>query len=1096
MKWGKFLVLVSLVAWLLGCSSNNSGVAITVTPSSATVVLSGNQQFTATVTGNSNENVTWYVNNIAGGNSTVGTISTVGLYTAPAVLPTPDTVTIEAISQANTGATASATVTLDTGIRVTIAPQAPTVGTSETLTFVATVTGTSNTEVTWSVDGAVNGNPTVGTIDDNGNFTAPPAVPNPAIITVTATSVADDTKVGSSSVTIVLAVDPTLGQIDPPTAAQGSVFQDLYLTGTNFFSTSTVLANGAPLTTTFISTTVLRARVIDQMLTSAGSVSIVVQRQNGGTSIPIPLVVNSVRPTIVSSIPVSASQGSPNFTVGLYGGFFGTASSPIVTAEYNGQARTVSPANTRQTNVVLQGASDAAEAGLFPLVLRNSGVAAGLPAIATTNVAIEPSPGSIQLTPVNTITVGAQPTAIAVNTATDQAVVANRGDNTVSVINLATDAVTTVPVGTAPTGVAVDNVRNIAAVVNNGSNTISVVSLGATPSVIGTLSLPAATTGYSIGLNPLSGRALVANVSTNVATVVDLSTPAAPAVLGTVIISTGLSPAVAIDPRLNWAIVTPGGSGTISIVNLGRPPGPGDIGLAPFVVATASLTTSIQGIAINSETEQTILTDPLNLSESNFSLLDQTVTTIKLDKGEVAAAANPLANIAVTVNTNSNMATVIDMRTLLSLAVIPVGAGPQAVAIDPVTNQAFVANTGSSPGTVSILALGALRPLHITQISPTVTFTPSAACAGAPPFAMQVIGSGFSSSSAVRLNETPLPAASVTFVSARQLTASVPACLVNSPQLVAVDVANTDGTVSNEELLYVEQAIPVGNAPQGVGLDSERQLAIVTNAGDGTITIVNLNTGLSGSALSVGAQPTAVAVLSRLGLAVVTDFGNNTAAIVDLVTQQVTGFVNVGSGPLGVAIQPDTADAIVANSVSNTVSIFPINSVSPPTASSVTVDQAPQAVAVDPVDDIAAVVNATDNTVVMINLMTNTLAGRILGMQDPLGVTFDPVSINFIALNAAQNNLVIINPTTLFTTPVRIGINPASIDYNFQTGTLVTANYQSHTLTVMDYQNQVVKAVVSVDNSTQFGLAINPSSNTALVVDTANNRLLIVPLPR
>ena len=46
-------------------------------------------QFTATVTGTTNTAVTWSVNGVAGGNSTVGTISTSGAYTAPATAPEP-----------------------------------------------------------------------------------------------------------------------------------------------------------------------------------------------------------------------------------------------------------------------------------------------------------------------------------------------------------------------------------------------------------------------------------------------------------------------------------------------------------------------------------------------------------------------------------------------------------------------------------------------------------------------------------------------------------------------------------------------------------------------------------------------------------------------------------------------------------------------------------------------------------------------------------------------------------------------------------------------------------------------------------------------
>jgi hypothetical protein len=52
------------------------------------------------------------VNGVAGGNSTVGTISTSGLYTPPANVPSPSTVTITAISVADSTKSASAQVTI------------------------------------------------------------------------------------------------------------------------------------------------------------------------------------------------------------------------------------------------------------------------------------------------------------------------------------------------------------------------------------------------------------------------------------------------------------------------------------------------------------------------------------------------------------------------------------------------------------------------------------------------------------------------------------------------------------------------------------------------------------------------------------------------------------------------------------------------------------------------------------------------------------------------------------------------------------------------------------------------------------------------
>ena len=98
------LAFLSGAIFVVGCSGGVSGggttaplVTVSVSGPSS-VRLLATSQFTATVSGTSNQSVTWQVNNVAGGNSSVGTISGTGLYTAPSALPSPTSVTITALS--------------------------------------------------------------------------------------------------------------------------------------------------------------------------------------------------------------------------------------------------------------------------------------------------------------------------------------------------------------------------------------------------------------------------------------------------------------------------------------------------------------------------------------------------------------------------------------------------------------------------------------------------------------------------------------------------------------------------------------------------------------------------------------------------------------------------------------------------------------------------------------------------------------------------------------------------------------------------------------------------------------------------------------
>lgn len=72
----------------------------------------GSKPFTADVANASNTGVTWQVDGVSGGNTTVGTISTSGVYTPPATMPTPATVTITAVSSADSTVTSTAQVSI------------------------------------------------------------------------------------------------------------------------------------------------------------------------------------------------------------------------------------------------------------------------------------------------------------------------------------------------------------------------------------------------------------------------------------------------------------------------------------------------------------------------------------------------------------------------------------------------------------------------------------------------------------------------------------------------------------------------------------------------------------------------------------------------------------------------------------------------------------------------------------------------------------------------------------------------------------------------------------------------------------------------
>lgn len=180
--------VVVLVASMVACGgssssssttgSNSNPVSVTVTPSTASLPAGVQTvQFAAAVQNTSNTAVNWQVNGVTGGDTTHGMITTGGLYTSPAVVPNPPTVTVTAISQADTTVSQTVTLTIAACSALCVSPSAASVAAGATATYAATLNGVTDTNVTWKVNGVIGGDAAHGTISAVGIYTAPATPP-------------------------------------------------------------------------------------------------------------------------------------------------------------------------------------------------------------------------------------------------------------------------------------------------------------------------------------------------------------------------------------------------------------------------------------------------------------------------------------------------------------------------------------------------------------------------------------------------------------------------------------------------------------------------------------------------------------------------------------------------------------------------------------------------------------------------------------------------------------------------------------------------------------------------------------------------------
>ncbi len=184
-------------------------VTISVSPATLTLASGLTTSFVAAVGGTSNKAVTWSAPQGTFGTPVVDATGSTVSWTAP---PAAATVTITAQSQADPTkvATSAVTVTSDP-IQVTVSPSTISLAPGEAQSFSATVTGTTNTSVSWHANG---GTPTDTTANPF-TWTAPSTL---GTYTLTATSVANPSRMGSATVTVaapVVTVSPATISLGP-----------------------------------------------------------------------------------------------------------------------------------------------------------------------------------------------------------------------------------------------------------------------------------------------------------------------------------------------------------------------------------------------------------------------------------------------------------------------------------------------------------------------------------------------------------------------------------------------------------------------------------------------------------------------------------------------------------------------------------------------------------------------------------------------------------------------------------------------------------------------------------------------------------------
>ncbi len=421
------------------------------------------------------------------------------------------------------------------------------------------------------------------------------------------------------------------------------------------------------------------------------------------------------------------------------------------------------------------------------------------------------------------ILVEKDPTDIAINPLTNEAVVTNEKSGSVSVVDLDIEQViATISVGKKPKGIATDNAMNIAVAANSKDNTVTLIDLNTYETIT---TVPVGKDPEKVAVNQNTHTALVANHKDDSVSVIDLMTYT---VISTIPVEKEPID-IAIDPELNIALVVnekaekdkeddeddhkdkdkdKGKSDNhddkdddgddddddehnyiVSIIDLNT----------YEVTGTVSAGKKPKAIDINPVTHIAVVANEKDNTLTIINLLTWESYDIPGEKHPEDVAVNPLDNRALVISEHDRKLILIDLDTDTIVREYSINKESEAVEVNPYTNTAGIVD--SKTDSLTLIQL----PNPVPMIN---SINPGTIIRGSSDTSINIEGSRFITSSTVYLDGQALDTA---FIDNDNIQAIIPGTLLLTAGAFPVTVVNPapDGGTSNAVNLQVDNPVPV-----------------------------------------------------------------------------------------------------------------------------------------------------------------------------------------------------------------------------------------------------------------------------------------------
>jgi DNA-binding beta-propeller fold protein YncE len=1019
----------------------------------------------------------------------------------------------------------------------------------------------------------------------------------PTDVTIVATSVEDPTRFATGTITITAGGPITFNGISPTIAPQGAAYWDIYLNAPFISSASIITLTDAhngittvtsatgqvkvlfPIPTGTVTnppSTGARVRLFSNNLAVAGPVTVSVSdpgepvTTTGGGVFTYNIL--PVRPTTLASTPNDIIQGvvsSGTIPVTIDGGYFGLGGqganvffNNTVPATTNGQGQPLSTARQLQVQLPVDPINSGLP-GLYSLSVASDSLPAPFAVNpAVTDLAVFPNYAVTPPVVTGTIMgVGTNPSAIDIDSTLGVVVVAETGSNAVQFYSIGAGTLTPiggpVAVGKVPTGLSVNRTNHTVAVVNYQDQSVTVLPIpGAAvpaPGTPFTLDISGVLQGqaspaplpYAIGVDPDTNMGIVAYSSTsassaaNLGFLLNLNTGPAPpygcindttvtknpgpCVSAQVTLNTGSNPQVAMAPHGHLAFVTPGGSGVLQGVDVTKSSTSAQIQTLTLAAGIVTVTTTAANGLVPGNSGTVLITGvpgPGTTGNSTTANFNGVFTVAAVSDTSFTYLVNSLASGTVTLTPDANGntgATVYYSNPNLIFG----GLSPftQGIAINPVTNTAALADANAT-GTVSP-QINLINNLDqtISSISffATCTFyTTTLPCANSAELLGTADVAWQPYSNAIVSYNPGINQVSISDpVSARRYAfvcnVAPSACLVNPQDPAHETIFNSQTTLAGTGTAK----LPVTNGTTnsltlfgGIAVDPATNQAFVVMSGSSQIDIINLGPSPTNQLKAV--QITEILVPSpNPGPGVIGGIPNASVpqgtltSATDLTGVQVFGSGFDASSQVrldGTAIPAANVQFVSSRQLTVTIPAanlsFPhryaLDVVTPDTVSG-----SPQSNATD-----FFVIQAVDMTPVCTPAVPNTQQPSSVAIADQLANgPFSPIAV---VSNSGCNNIAVIdiNPTATVNgstiqnpnfgkilNTIAVGDGPQGVAVSQPFGLAVVANSTAGTASIVNLVTGQLAVPDVATGTSPAGVVINDATGAAIVANTGSNTI-------